>query len=290
MMKKAATLKVSAKLRQLTKLAVVKENATRWSSTYQMIDRYFKIQTQLSALVELLTLLPTPIEVDTLSRGFKCLQKFQDITIMLQRDGIPFSEVRGIFNLLIVDFPEMEHHLGRTSSLVINPDFEEGIMRIGKGATLTAAQLAAVSSLVKTDMPVPSMELDTDDEDESYAVRVAKRLKQEEMETIKREQFVNLDVIPGTSVNCERLFSLAKNILTDTRKCTAPVLFEALLFLKVNQNLWDDYSVGKAMGRTRERDERERNGGGGSANDESEYSRGGSDDEYGSHVLDEDLF
>ena len=101
---KAATLKVSAKLRQLTKLAVVRENATRWLSTYQMIDRYLKIQMQLSALVELLTLLPTPIEVDTLSRGFKCLQKFQDITIMLQRNGIPFSEVRGIFNLLIIDF------------------------------------------------------------------------------------------------------------------------------------------------------------------------------------------
>ena len=73
MMKKAATLKVSAKLWQLTKLAVVRENATRWSSTYQMIDHYFKIQMQLSALIELLMLLPTSIEVDTLSPGFKCL-------------------------------------------------------------------------------------------------------------------------------------------------------------------------------------------------------------------------
>ena len=93
---KAATLKVSAKLRQLTKLAVVRENATRWSSTYKMIDRYFKIQPQLSALVELLTLLPTPVKVDTLSRGFKHLESFQAITIMLQRDGIPFTEVRGV--------------------------------------------------------------------------------------------------------------------------------------------------------------------------------------------------
>ena len=208
---------------------------------------------------------------------------------MLQRDGISFSEVRGIFNLLIIDFAEMEHHLDRTSSLVINPDFEEGIMRIAKGTTLTAAQLVAVSSPVKMDMPVSLMESDSDDEDVSYAVRVAKRLKQEEMETTKREQFVTLDVIPGTSVNSERLFSLAKNILTDSRKCTAPVLFEAFLFLKVNKNLWDAYSVGKVMGRTREHDERERNGGGGSANDDCEYSRGSSDDEYGSNVLDEDL-
>ena len=62
-MKKAArTLKVAAKLKKLTKLAVVKENATRWSSTYDMVNRYFRIQLQLSALVELLELLPTPVE------------------------------------------------------------------------------------------------------------------------------------------------------------------------------------------------------------------------------------
>ena len=287
MMKKAATLKVSAKLRQLTKLAVVRENATRWSSTYEMIDRYFKIQMQLSALVELLELLPTPLEVDTLSRGFRCLENFQAITKMLQRDRIPFTEVRGIFNLLVNDFPDMEYHLGVTSHLVVNPDFEAGIMRIGKGTPLTASQQLAVMSLVKWDNPVTLMEAESDDEEESYAVRVAKRLKQEESATIKRDQFMNLDVIPETSVNCERLFSLAKNILTDTRKCTSPVLFEALLFLKVNSNLWDAYSVGKAMGRTRDLEERERNEG--SAYDNSEYNRGGSDDEYGSHVLDEEF-
>ena len=191
-MKKAATLKVSAKLRQLTKLAVVRENATRWSSTYEMIDRYFKIQPQLSALVELLTLLPTPVEVDTLSRGFKHLESFQAITIMLQRDGIPFTEVRGIFNLVIADFPEMDYHLGEESRLVINPDFELGIMRIAKGTPLTAAQQVAVSSLVKLDHS-EALDSESDKEQEaSYAVRVAKRLKQEEMETIKREQFVNL--------------------------------------------------------------------------------------------------
>ena len=121
---------------------------------------------------------------------------------------------------------------------MINPDFELGIMQIAKGMPLTAAQQVAVPSLVKLDHPV-SLDLESDEEEASYAVRVAKRLKQEEMETINGEQFVNLDVIPGTSVNCERLFLLAKNILTDTRKCMAPVLFEALLFLKVNSHLWD---------------------------------------------------
>ena len=109
----------------------------------------------------------------------------------------------------------MDHHLSTTSRLVVTPDFESGIMRVVKGAPLTAAEQVAMSSLVKMDMAMSLMESESDDEDVSYTIRVAKRLKQEEMETVKREQFVNLDVIPGTLVNCERWFSfLAKNILT----------------------------------------------------------------------------
>jgi hypothetical protein len=157
-------------------------------------------------------------------------------------------------------------------------------MRIWIETPLTAGEQLAVMSLVKLDNTVALIEAESYDEEESYAVRVAEQLKQEELATITRDhQLMNLDVIPGTSVNCERLFSLTKNILTNTHKCTSPVLFEALLFLKVNSTLWDEYSVGKAMGQTRELKERERNEGN-AYDDNSEYNRGGSNDEYGSHV------
>ena len=83
-----------------------------------------------------------------------------------------------------------------------------------------------------------------------YASKVMRCLKRQKMENETCDKYINLDVLPGTSVNCERLFSLAKHILTDTRKKTAPKLFEALLFLKVNRALWDVHDVGVAMGRT----------------------------------------
>jgi hypothetical protein len=51
-------------------------------------------------------------------------------------------------------------------------------------------------------------------------------------------------------VNCERQFSLAKHILTDTRKQTSAVLFKALLLFKVNRRLWNKYLVGQAMGQS----------------------------------------
>ena len=84
---------------------------------------------------------------------------------------------------------------------------------------------------------------------------MAKQLKsQTRLENLGQEQFVNLDVIPGTSVNCERLFSLAKHILTDTRKNTSPILFEAMWFLKVNRSLCNAHSVGITMGRTQDQE------------------------------------
>jgi hypothetical protein len=261
-MKKASTLKVAAKLRQQTKLACVKENDTRWSSTYNMVRRFFQIQGQLNALVEVLSLLPTPVEVDALSRGFKLLVNFNAITVMLQGEKMSFVKTRNIFNVLIADFPEMEHHLGTESHLVTDTNFEMGVMCLAGGMPLTQYQLTAVANLAKTDerggdAAFNNEMVDTEDrgEDESYAVRVVKRLKMQMQEHTQREKYMTLDIIPGTSVNCERLFSLAKHILTDTRKNTSPLLFEALLFLKVNRNLWDAYSVGRAMGRTQEMEE-----------------------------------
>ena len=90
-------------------------------------------------------------------------------------------------------------------------------------------------------------------EDEiSYSEELQQKLKRQrtEVQADEAKSYINLDALPGTSVNCERLFSAAKFILSDTRKRTSPKLFEALFLLKVNRNKWNSVAVGKAMGRT----------------------------------------
>ena len=86
----------------------------------------------------------------------------------------------------------------------------------------------------------------------SYSEVLKRKLKRQKRETgaeqARKNLYVNLDTLPGTSVNCERLFSQAKFILTDTRKRTSPNLFEALLLLKVNATYWNQFSVAEAMG------------------------------------------
>ncbi len=55
---------------------------------------------------------------------------------------------------------------------------------------------------------------------------------------MNRTKYVNCDFILGSAAEVERLWSVAKNILKDNRKSMTPLLFEALLFLKVNNSYW----------------------------------------------------
>ena len=84
----------------------------------------------------------------------------------------------------------------------------------------------------------------------SYSEELQQKLKRQKVEQMEQEKpkvYMDLTLLPGTSVNCERLFSAAKFILSDTRKRTSPKLFEALLLLKVNKLYWNSISVSKGM-------------------------------------------
>ena len=260
-MKKASTLKVASKLRQLTAYHTVRENDTRWSSTFQMIDRFLKIQGHLSQLTELHALLPNLIELDVLSRSHVSLAKFNTVTVMLQKEGITFLQVREIFDAVMEDYPVFTGYLGDSAKIVENKMFEKAVVKIAKGVQLTLEEEQSVQPLMKERdviIPVVPMEdANVDDADNgtptNYAASLERRLKRRRMDAVReKDAYINLDILPGTSVTCERLFSLAKHVLTDTRKRTSPGLFEALMLLKVNRELWDVFLVGKAMGRSQQ--------------------------------------
>ena len=82
--------------------------------------------------------------------------------------------------------------------------------------------------------------------------KLALRTKQQKTTTdgIAKQCINHLEILSGTSVSCEQLFSIAKFILTDTRKSMSPSVFESILLLKVNWSTeWDALSVGKSMGK-----------------------------------------
>ena len=142
-----------------------------------------------------------------------------------------------------------------------NPSFEKAIMKITTATPLLEEERCAASCLLLDVTLRAESEsgagahpvLGSDDDEEGtgdYAKKLERRLKRQKRNNDGTENYINFDVLPGTSVNCERLFSLAKHILSDTQKKTSPRVFEALLFLKGNRKLWDAYDVGKAMRRS----------------------------------------
>jgi hypothetical protein len=261
-MKKASTLKVAAKLRDLTSYCAVRENNTRWSSTFQMVQRFLNIERELSRVVELLPLLPNHLEIAYLREAFESLKKFDSITVMLQHERMSFVESREIFDLFLTDYPDFAHYISDDALIVENELFEKAVMRIARNLPLSDEQEALMVPLLKEEYPAVEALLvldeqegsrDSDNQNTTYSEELQRKLKRRRIEQLQAERakvYVDLSVVPGTSVNCERLFSAAKFILSDTRKRTSPKLFEALLLLKVNRNYWNLLAVGKAMGRT----------------------------------------
>ena len=123
-------------------------------------------------------------------------------------------------------------------------------MKITTATPLSEEERCAASCLLLDDTSHAESEkgagadpvLGSDDDEEGgngdCAKSLERRLMRQKRNKDGTDNYINFDVLPGTSVNCEHLFSLAKHILSDTRKKTSPRLFEALLFLKVNRELW----------------------------------------------------
>ncbi len=73
------------------------------------------------------------------------------------------------------------------------------------------------------------------------------RLKVNEVQ----DRYINCDFILGSAAEVERLWSLAKYILAHTRKSASQLAFEAIMFLKVTANYWNEHTIQFAMSRAR---------------------------------------
>ena len=134
--------------------------------------------------------------------------------------------------------------LKRSSDLVNNPAFENGVIKIqsGEESSLTRHEKEAVSIYL-----LPNAGADVGDDDEAddsagYAERIldeAHRDKRRKVGISKLSKYRSTAHVLPTSNLCERLFSLAKLILTDLRQNMNPSTLNDILFLKSNRHLWN---------------------------------------------------
>ena len=128
--------------------------------------------------------------------------------------------------------------------LVPQPLFDSGVAKIqaGEENTLTLMEKNAVASLLKNP---------ADDEPGQEAPArpsISDRLREMTSGPKKSDSdYINANFILGSCAEVERLWSLAKFVLTDERSRMTPQLFEAILFLKVNKDWWGQFEVIEAM-------------------------------------------
>ena len=58
---------------------------------------------------------------------------------------------------------------------------------------------------------------------------------------------MKLNHLTPTSNKCERLFSLTKILLSDRRKSMEPYHLELTVFLRVNKDLWNEYTIDEML-------------------------------------------
>lgn len=91
-----------------------------------------------------------------------------------------------------------------------------------------------------------------ENQDADVELTVAERIMENKRRQIERtRRYENFNFVLVSVAEVERLWFTTKKILSGNRKCTTPILFETLVFLKVNKKYWDLPLVAEAMKVTR---------------------------------------
>ncbi|KAH9123596.1 hypothetical protein AeMF1_005451 [Aphanomyces euteiches] len=229
-------LHVMRQLRQLTDLAPVRRNMTRWSSTFNMVSRFLELLPALDQMESINEFMLSRAQVQRVKALFQHLEEFETVTKKLHSDGIDIADARTLFDGTLAKYPSMAH-LDSDNAIVRYPDFDAAVIHVlnGEKNFLTAGQALCIERFLK-----PTSEDNDRDEGTCREMNFAEQLlsaKRRKMNSVT-SKYVNLCFVLPTSNIVERLFSVAKGILTDYRKHMSPMNFEMIIFLRANSGYW----------------------------------------------------
>jgi len=253
-MKNLSKLKSAGELRKFTLKAPKKDNVTRWSSTFEMLRRYELLSAFLTlegaefdeATTESFL---NMAQVRLLKAKIEEMKVFESTTKALQREDLDLATATKLLLLCFNTyntFPQLRTYLHPES--VKSCHFEAGIVKIQENleVLLTPEEAEAVYIF-----KIPEVV----NADEVAAVNETSLVQQILEEQTAREAKINQGtsayrstkhVLP-TSNLVERLFSRAKRVMTDSRKCMHPKRLEEVLFLQYNRSLWDADTIQEVL-------------------------------------------
>ena len=129
-------------------------------------------------------------------------------------------------------------YIGPDSEKLPDPFFESGVCKIQNGLTSLLTE--------EEKMACRHLEEPGADHANNIALTFADVVEKTKSE-LQAVRYCNCNCILGSVAEVERLWSIAKNILTPSRNNTSDELFECIIFLKINKNLWDKDLVRQAI-------------------------------------------
>ena len=209
-----------------------------------MLKRYSLLREHIDGIVSVDLLLSprSNSEVDLL---LKSLSTLDLLTKFLQSPDRHMNEVRLVFDKAISSYDCLEEHCSTTASIVCDPLFESAVCKIlnhqvlNEPLQLTMFEARCVEHLkIQQGSGIFHQQDSISDADDMDELTVL-------MKTVKRQKvqspsrYIDCRFIRPTSNMCERLFSISKAAMPDSRKALHPANLEMQLFLKMNGHLWD---------------------------------------------------
>jgi hypothetical protein len=280
-MKEGAKPKVAAEISHHTELKTTLPGQTRWSSAVLMLNRYFRWLKEgvIESVPSLRDVAP--------ERGLRAqaalardIFELQDMWCKdLQKGGPDPREVNLSNSWHVLEAaahaledecnsnplldPYAVQYISRSSAICDKPSgnkhFLEGIIKIQRGheMRLTTREKTAVAAFKK---PTPIAAASREDEPPMSPSAKRRKMLLEKKEVHERDvagstaeasdfvsAYIDTRFVVGTNNVCERVFSRARRVGTEFRKSMDPLTFEAIIFLKLNEDLWSSFEVVQAL-------------------------------------------
>lgn len=184
-MSKMKTLLVSLALRPLTKLKPKIRNKTRWSSTFEMVTRYFRFKDDLilakleQDVAGIEDFMLSPNEERKLKDLQKLLDPLHQVTLQLQNPSMTFGQLRVLFDYVMQEYPTMNLYIASDSAIIHSPHFETALVKISSRQehTLTQEERVCVEKLKRLNAPVVVIDVEMDKSIDSFVKKAFETLK-----------------------------------------------------------------------------------------------------------------
>lgn len=262
LMLKLRTLKLANQLRRHTKLVAFSRNTTRWSSTYNMLNRFVNIRGFISQIVDpdVKALLEKISAVEAISESASSLlvklRDLNSVTVTLQGSSVDLDLAQTLFDDVTRRYPHMNHHsrkyLQVDGEIVHSKHFMKSLVMLCRDdeSSIIAGshEEAAVSKFLKVAQQPQGDDVDVAPEPLSYADQIKQSVllkRKESMQRLPASKYHDVRWISPTTCIVERLFSISRWTLTDNRSATTPEHFEQQIYLRINKQYWDAVDIEK---------------------------------------------